>query len=374
MAKDSPQDPPRDPPPASAVDRDLARIRGEIDAVDARLVELISQRARLAAEVGRVKQATNAPVYRPEREAEVLRQVAANNPGPLASPALEPIFREVISACRAMERPVSVAYLGPAGTFSEMAALKQFGSGIRLESCSTIDEVFRCAETGLAEYAVVPVENSTEGAVGRSLDLLLTTPLKAVAEIQLPVHQNLLGLNADAGGATRLFAHPQSLAQCMGWVNQNLPALERVHAASNAEAARLASLDAASVALGGENAAARYGLQVIARHIQDDPQNRTRFLVLGRQECAATGRDKTSLILSVANRAGAVYHMLAPLARHSVSMTRFESRPARTGAWEYHFFVDVEGHLADPALKAAFEELRDACAFFRCLGSYPRAA
>jgi chorismate mutase / prephenate dehydratase len=358
----------------SSIDRDLARIRGEIDALDTRLVELINQRARLAAEVGRVKQASNAPVYRPEREAEVLRRMAANNAGPLASVALEPIFREVMSACRAVERPVSVAYLGPAGTFSEMAALKQFGSAIQLESCATIDEVFRCAETGLAEYAVVPVENSTEGAVGRSLDLLLTTPLKAVAEIQLPVHQNLLGLGGDAGGATRLFAHPQSLAQCMGWVNQNLPGLERVHAASNAEAARLASLDPAAVALGGENAAARYGLQVIARHIQDDPQNRTRFLVLGRQECAPTGRDKTSLILSVANRAGAVYHMLAPLARHSVSMTRFESRPARTGAWEYHFFVDVEGHLADAALKAAFDELREACAFFRCLGSYPRAA
>jgi chorismate mutase/prephenate dehydratase len=358
----------------ASIDQDLVRIRGQIDALDKRLVELVNQRARLAAEVGRVKLATGAPVYRPEREAEVLRSVVAYNPGPLPPGALEPIFREVISACRAMERTVTVGILGPPGTFSELAALKQFGSAVQLESCATIDDVFRCAETGRAEYAVVPVENSTEGAVGRSLDLLLTTPLKAVAEIQLPVHQNLLGLAPTADAAVRLFAHPQSLAQCLTWVNQNLPGLERVHAASNAEAARLASLDASAVALGGENAAARYGLQLIARHIQDDPQNRTRFLVLGQQDCAPTGRDKTSLILSVTNRAGAVYHLLAPLARHSVSMTRFESRPARTGAWEYHFFVDVEGHLNDPPLKAAFEELRATCAFFRCLGSYPRAA
>jgi chorismate mutase / prephenate dehydratase len=234
--------------------------------------------------------------------------------------------------------------------------------------------VFRCAETGGADYAVVPVENSTEGAVSRSLDLLLTTTLKIVAEISLPVQHHLLTCSGALDGVTRLLAHPQSLAQCLNWVNQNLPGLERVQAASNAEAARLASLDPSAAALAGENAALKYGLQMVARHIQDDPQNRTRFLVLGQQECTATGRDKTSLILSVANRAGAVYHMLAPLARHSVSMTRFESRPARTGAWEYHFYVDVEGHLGDAPLAAAFEELRLVCAFFRCLGSYPRAA
>jgi chorismate mutase / prephenate dehydratase len=360
--------------PELPIDPDLARLRGEIDAIDRRLVELVNQRARLAAQVGQLKIAVGAPVYRPEREAEVLRSVAAMNAGPLAPAALEPVFRELISACRALERPVAVSYLGPAGTFSELAALRQFGSAIQLAPCASIDEVFRCAETGAADYAVVPVENSTEGAVSRTLDLLLTTALRIVAEISLPVQHHLLSLNGSLEGVTRLLAHPQSLAQCLNWVNQNLPGLERVQAASNGEAARLASLDPSSAALAGENAALRYGLQAVARQIQDDPQNRTRFLVLGQQECAATGRDKTSLILSVTNRAGAVYHMLAPLARHSVSMTRFESRPARTGAWEYHFYVDVEGHVGDSPLVAAFEELRQQCAFFRCLGSYPRAA
>jgi len=358
----------------NSIDPALTLLRDRIDTIDRQLVELLNERAQFAADVGRLKQVSGATVYRPEREAEVLRSIAALNRGPMQAHALEPIFREIISACRAMERPLAVAYLGPAGTFSELAAIRQFGGAVGLEPCASIDEVFRCAESGRADYAVVPVENSTEGAVSRSLDLLLTTGLKIVSEVSLPVQHHLLTLHGTLDGVRRLFAHPQSLAQCLTWINQNLPALERVQAASNAEAARLASLDPACAAVAGENAALRYGLQTVARRIQDDPQNRTRFLVLGQQECARTGRDKTSLILSVTNRAGAVYHMLAPLARHAVSMTRFESRPARTGGWEYYFYVDVEGHVGDPALVAAFEELKQVCAFFRCLGSYPRAA
>jgi chorismate mutase/prephenate dehydratase len=273
-----------------------------------------------------------------------------------------------------MERPVAVAFLGPAGTFSELAAIRQFGSAVQLVPCASIDEVFRCAESERADYAVVPVENSTEGAVSRSLDLLLTTALTIVSEVSVPVQHQLLTLHGTLEGVQRVFAHPQSLAQCLTWVNQNLPALERVQVASNAEAARQASLDPAAAAVAGENAALKYGLQPVARQIQDDPHNRTRFLVLGQQQCAPTGCDKTSLILSVTNRAGAVYHLLAPLARHAVSMTRFESRPARTGSWEYYFYVDVEGHVRDPALVTALQELKQECAFFRCLGSYPRAA
>ena len=357
-----------------STDPDLTPLRQQIDAIDRELVELISRRAKLATEVGRLKLAVGTVVYRPEREAEVLRAVAALNRGPLTVAAMEPIFREIISACRAMERPLAVAFLGPAGTFSELAATCQFGSAVNLQPCASIDDVFRSAEAGRADYAVVPVENSTEGAVSRSLDLLLTTGLKIVAEVSVPVQHHLLALNGSLDGVQRLFAHPQSLAQCLTWLNQNVPALERVHAASNAEAARQAALDPAAAAVAGENAAMRYGLQTVARQIQDDPSNRSRFLVLGQQECAATGHDKTSLVLSVHNRAGAVCHMLAPLARHAVSMTRFESRPARTGAWEYYFYVDVEGHASDPALAPALEELREVCAFFRHLGSYPRAA
>jgi len=361
-------------PAENPADAALTPLRDQIDAIDRQLVELISRRARLAAEVGRVKLANASPIFRPEREAGVLRAVAAQNPGPLAAAALEPIFREVISACRAMERPLAVAFLGPAGTFSELAALRQFGAAVRLEPCASIDEVFRYAEAGRSDYAVVPVENSTEGAVSRSLDLLLITPLRIVAEVSVQVQHHLLTLGGTLESVRRVFVHPQALAQCITWLSQNLPTQERIQVASNAEAARLASLDPSAAAVAGENAALRYGLQIGARQIQDDPLNRTRFLVLGQQECAPTGHDKTSLILSVHNRAGAVYDMLAPLARHAVSMTRFESRPARTGAWEYYFYVDVEGHAADPALAATFDELRQACAFFRWLGSYPRAA
>jgi len=358
----------------NSIDPALASLRERIDAIDRQLLELISRRAGLAAEVGRVKLAAGTPVYRPEREADVLRAATALNPGPLTDAALEPIFREVISACRAMERPLSVAYLGPAGTFSELAAIRQLGSAVQLAPCASIDEAFRCTEAGRADYAVVPVENSTEGAVSRSLDLLLTTGLKIVAEISVPVQHHLLTLRTTLDGVQRVFGHPQSLAQCLMWLDQNLPGVERIQVASNAEAARQAAQDAVSAAVAGENAALRYGLPIVARQIQDDAHNRTRFLVLGQQECAPTGHDKTSLILSVQNRAGAVHHMLAPLARHGVSMTRFESRPARTGAWEYYFYIDVEGHMTDPALAAAFAELEQTCAFFRCLGSYPRAA
>ena len=362
------------PPGDSGPDSALAPLRDQIDGIDRQLIELVSRRAQLATEVGRQKLVTGSPVYRPEREAEVMRTVAALNPGPLSAASLEAVFREVISACRAMERPLAIAYLGPPGTFSELAAQRQFGSAVRLQPCVSIDEVFQTVESGRADYAVVPVENSTEGAVSRTLDLLLTTGLKIVAELSVPVQHHLMSLGGTLEGIKRVLVHPQALAQCLTWLNQNLPGPERVQVASNAEAARQASLDPAAAAVAGESAAPLYGLQIIARRIQDDPQNRTRFVVLGLQDCAPTGNDKTSLILSVHNRAGAVHDMLGPLATHGVSMTRFESRPARTGAWEYHFYIDVEGHASDPPVAAAFAELQQACAFFRNLGSYPRAA
>jgi chorismate mutase/prephenate dehydratase len=353
------------------MDEKLKSLRDSIDAVDRKLVELLNERARLAQSVGAVKSTSNAPVYRPEREAEVLRKVAALNPGPLSDPALTGVMREVISACRALERPLQVAYLGPAGTFSELAMIKQFGSGVAAVPCLSIDEVFREAEAGNVEFAIVPVENSTEGAVSRSLDLLLVTPLRILAEVSVPVRHHLLTLSGTLEGITRVFSHPQTFGQCVGWLNQHLPKLERVTVSSNAEAARLASTDATSAAIAGENAASLYGLQVAAEHIQDDPQNRTRFVVLGHQATTPSGRDKTSLILSVPNKAGAVYHMLTPLATHGVSLTRFESRPARLGAWEYYFYVDIEGHESEPKTAEALRALREVCAYFKSLGSYP---
>ena len=356
------------------MDERLKQLREAIDAIDLQLVERLNERARLVAEVGRIKQDAGAPVFQPEREAEVVRRVVEASRGPLPEAAVEAIYREIMSASRAIQRPLTVAYLGPPGTFSELALLKKFGSSAQSQSCASIDEVFRAAESERADFAVVPVENSSEGAVSRSLDLLLATPLCIVAEVSVPVHLHLLTRSASLAGVTRVLAHPQALGQCVAWLNQNAPTLERVPVASNAEAARLASLDPSAAAIAGDQAAVRYGLQTVAALIQDDAHNRTRFIVLGRQPSRRSGADKTSLILSVANRAGAVYEMLAPLARHGVSMTRFESRPARKGAWEYHFFVDVEGHGSDSNVAEALRELQQICTFYRCLGSYPRDA
>jgi chorismate mutase/prephenate dehydratase len=356
------------------MDERLKEIRVAIDAIDRQLVERLNERARLVAEVGRIKRDAGAPIFQPGREAEVIRHVIEASTGPLPDASLEAIYREIMSAARAMQRPLSTAYLGPQGTFSELAMLKKFGSSTVALPCASIDEVFRAAESERADYAVVPVENSSEGAVSRSLDLLLATPLFIVAEVSVPVHLHLLTGHGSLQGVTRVLGHSQVLGQCVAWLNQHAPGLERVPVASNAEAARQASLDAGAAAIAGDQAAVRYGLQTVAALIQDDAHNRTRFVVLGRQQGPRSGRDKTSLILSVANRAGAVYEMLAPLARHGVSMTRFESRPARNGSWDYHFFVDVEGHASDEPIAGALRELQEACTFYRCLGSYPRDA
>ncbi len=353
----------------------LKPLRDAIDAVDRKLVELLNERARLAQSVGAVKAENGAPVYRPEREAEVLRAVVACNPGPLSNEALTQLMREVISACRALEHPLQVAYLGPEGTFSEQAMRRQFGTGVAGVPCISIDEAFRAAETGRTQFAVVPVENSTEGAVNRTLDLLLTTPLKVLAEVSIPVEHHLLTQSGTLDGVVRLLSHPQTFGQCVNWLNQHVPTLERVTAVSNAEAAQRAAQEPTSAAIAGARAAERYGLKVVAERIQDDAQNRTRFLVLGQQSTRPTGRDKTSLILSVPNKAGAMHEMLAPLAQHDVSMTRFESRPARMGsAWEYTFYVDVDGHEQDPKVAAALNALRGVCAFYKSLGSYPTQA
>jgi chorismate mutase/prephenate dehydratase len=249
--------------------------------------------------------------------------------------------------------------------------LRQFGSRVDGSPCASVDDVFRTTEAGRTEFAIVPVENSSEGAVNRTLDLLLASPLRILAEVSIPVRHHLLSRAGTLDGVTRVMAHPQALAQCVGWLNQNAPALERLPAASNAEAARLAAADPTLAAIAGERAAARFELAAVAENIQDEPLNRTRFLVLGRQDTRPSGRDKTSLILSVPNRSGAVFDLLAPLARHGVSMTRFESRPARSGNWEYYFYVDIEGHASDAAVADALVALQALCSYYKVLGSYP---
>ena len=354
-------------------DDKLQPLREQIDAIDAQLLALLNQRARVAQQVGHVKAETNAPVFRPEREAQVLARIAQTNPGPLQSSDLQSIFREVMSACRALEKRVIVAYLGPAGTYSEQAVWQQFGQAVIGLPCVSIDEVFRSVEAGTADFGVVPVENSTEGTINRTLDLLLQTSLSISGEVALPVHHSLMTRTGSMDGVKRICAHSQALAQCQAWLNQHYPSIERQALASNGEAARIASDDASVAAIAGEMAATRYGLAIAHAHIQDDPHNRTRFVVIGSLAPAACGRDQTSLVLSVQNKPGAVYELLAPLAKHGVSMTRFESRPARTGTWEYFFYVDIEGHAQDAKVAQALTELQAQAAYFKVLGSYPFA-
>ena len=351
----------------------LKPLREQIDAIDAQILELLSRRGKVAQEVGHVKAETNAPVFRPEREAQVLRGVAERNPGPLKDRDVQTIFREIMSSCRALEKRVTVAYLGPSGTFSEQAVFQQFGSAIETLPCVSIDEVFRATEAGTADFGVVPVENSSEGAINRTLDLLLATTTVISGEVSIPVHHSLMTKTGSMDGVKTVCAHSQALAQCQVWLNQHYPGIERRAVASNAEAAVLASQDPSVAAIASEMAGEQYQLGVVQAHIQDDPHNRTRFVVIGSLQTGPSGRDRTALVLAVPNKAGAVYNLLAPLSKHGVSMTRFESRPARIGTWEYYFYVDIEGHVHDAAVARALEELKDNAAFFKVLGSYPQS-
>ena len=349
---------------------ELLNLRKNIDRLDEEILVRLAERARNAQRVGAIKQGN---VYRPEREAQVLRRLGAANPGPLPDLAVQRIFREIMSACLALERPLRVAYLGPAGTFSESASRKHFGSAPNFVPTSTIDEVFRAVEAGNVDYGVVPVENSTEGVVGGTLDLLLENPLQICGEVKLRIHQHLLSKAAGIGALKRLYSHAQSLAQCHEWLNRKLPSLSRVPVASNAEAARLASEDPESCAIAGEAAAELYGLDVLAANIEDDPNNTTCFLVIGHHDADRSGQDKTSLVCSAPNRPGAMHALLEPLAKHGVSMSKLQSRPARGGLWEYVFYMDIEGHREDPEVVAALKELNERAGFVKVLGSYPVA-
>ncbi len=352
-------------------EREIARHRDAIDALDREILARLSERARHAQAIGALKAGSGAPAYRPEREAQVLNRLAEENPGPLSTEAVAGVFRQVMSACLALEQKLRVAYLGPAGTFSHAAVSKHFGAFVDAMPCASIDEVFRAVESGQTDYGVVPVENSTEGAVGRTLDLMCTTDLSICGEVKLRVQQNLLSKASSLAEVSKVYSHAQSLAQCVQWLAAHLPGVARVAVSSNAEAARLAAEEPRAAAIAGEIAATIYQLGVLATHIEDEPNNTTRFWVLGRQQVGPSGRDETSLVMSAPNRPGAVHHLLEPLARHGVSMTRFESRPARTGLWEYLFFVDLAGHRLDPPVEQALRELGERAPFLKLLGSYP---
>jgi len=355
--------------------KDLAQLRTEIDAVDRELLKMLNQRAAFANEVGDLKRAEGSIVYRPEREAQVINNLQAMNAGPLKGRNVATIWREIMSACRALEEPQRVAYLGPAGTFSEQAAVRFFGSSIEHVPCVSFDEVFHATTAGTAEFGVVPVENSTEGVVTRSLDLLLHSPLHIVGEISLLVRHHLLRLTDSADGVEVVLAHPQALAQCQGWLNKHLPNAERRAVSSNAEGARLATTNPAWAGIASERAASEFGLHIAAHAIQDDSFNRTRFAVVCLPQVLdapqASGKDCISVVVSVPNKPGAVHDLLVPLKEHGVSMTRFESRPARSGQWEYYFYIDLEGHPSQPNVAEALKELQSLCAFFKLLGTYP---
>jgi chorismate mutase / prephenate dehydratase len=364
----------------------LSTLRDHIDQVDDRLLALLNERAKLAQQIGQAKRAEaeakgEAPViYRPEREAQVLRRLTEANTasgGLLPRAAVEAVFHEIMSAGSAMQRPIRVAYLGPKGTFSESAAIKQFGRSAAFLPCANFDEAFRRTETGETDFSVVPVENSTEGTVSRVLDLLLTSPLSVCAEIVLPVNQQLMRNVANLDGIKKIVSHAQSLAQTQGWLARHLPAVERVQVVSNAEAARLASLDESVAAIAGRNAAEEFGLHLIAENIEDDPTNRTKFVVVGKHMAAPSGKDRTWLVMSAPNVAGAVHKLLTPIADNRVSMSKLESRPARhvsmPGSWEYLFYVELEGHQAEPHLARAVTQLRAIAPYLKIFGSYPAA-
>ena len=355
----------------------LPELRVQIDALDLELLNLLNRRAALANEVGEIKRLEGSAVFRPEREAQVIHRLQESNAGLLKDGSVAVIWREIMSACRALEAPQRVAYLGPAGTFSEEAALRFFGSSIAHVPCGNFDEVFHAATAGSAEFGVVPVENSTEGVVTRSLDLLLQSPLHIVGEISLLVRHNLLRTTASTEGITAVLAHPQALAQCQQWLNTHLPDAERRAVSSNAEGARLAAGNPQWAAIASERAGSEFGLHIASHAIQDEAFNRTRFVVVclpsSMPAPGPSGKDCVSLVVSVPNRPGAVHDILVPLKEHGVSMTRFESRPARSGQWEYYFYIDLQGHPSQPHVAAALQDLQRLCAFYKVLGTYPLA-
>lgn len=358
---------------------DLDAIRTRIDAIDDQLLALLSERARLAQDVGASKKQqgtlTTVDFYRPEREAQVLRRVTERNPGPLRNEEILRLFREIMSACLAQQEPLKIGFLGPEGTFTQQAVLKHFGHSVRALPLPSIPEVFHEVEAGHADFGVVPIENSTGGAVEFSIDMFLNSSLKICGEIELRIHQNLMGRMTGLENIRRVCSHAQSLSQCRGWLQQHLPEVETIAVSSNAEAARRARDEEGTAAIAGQMAAEIYGLEILAPELEDQPDNTTRFLVLGRKLFAPSGRDKTTLLLSAGDtqKPGALYRLLEPLAKRGISLTRIESRPSRRKKWDYVFFVDVEGHADADPLRAALADLKQHASLFKILGSYPAA-
>ena len=381
----SAQRPARKPAPArvnaaggdTAAPVDLNEIRGRIDKVDEQIQAMINERAKLAQLVGISKTLDGRTVdfYRPEREAQVLRMAKERNKGPLRNEEVLRLFREIMSACLAQQEPLKVAFLGPEGTFTQSAVYAHFGHSVRALPLPSIDEVFHEVEAATADFGIVPIENSTEGTVNNTLDRFLNSPLKICGEVELRIHQFLMGNMESLDRIERICSHQQSLAQCRSWLDEHLPDVERVAVSSNAEAARRARDEKGTAAIAGQTAAEVYGLRVLAAEVEDRPDNTTRFFVLGRKLFKPSGADRTTLLVSVSNTdaPGALFRLLEPLSRYNVSMTRIESRPSHRRKWDYVFFIDIEGHAEDKQVAQALAALKKRASLFRVLGSYPRA-
>lgn len=366
--------------------KSLSQLRDDIDSIDEQLHTLLNHRAACAQHVAEVKQTETSDgeailFYRPERETAVLRKVMQRNTGPLSNEEVARLFREIMSACLALELPMEIAFLGPEGTFTQAAALKHFGHSVNTVSFSTIDEVFREVDAGSCHYGVVPVENSTEGVISHTLDMFIESPLKICGEVSLRIHHYLMSKMDDLSSINKVYSHRQSFAQCREWLDRQLPNAERVAVNSNSEAAKLAAAEKATAAIGSNAAAEIYQLSIIAENIEDEPDNTTRFIILGKQDvetsCTkmkeSTCFDKTSILFTTANKPGALQRLLKPIADNGLSMTRIESRPSRSGLWQYLFFVDIDGHISQSAVKKALQEIDKEANMLKILGSYPKA-
>jgi chorismate mutase/prephenate dehydratase len=350
----------------------IPRFRRKIDAVDSKILSLLNERAELVIRIGKAKKKANLDLHVPEREEEILSRLVRETKGLFPRHAIRPVFREIISACRSLEGPLRLAYLGPEATFTHLACIRRFGGSAHFVPVRTIAEVFTEVEKGNVAYGVVPIENSSEGVVSHTLDMFVDSELKICGEILLEVSHNLLSKSGDPGRVKKIYSHPHAFAQSRKWLEANLPGVPLFEAASTAAAAELAAKDSTAAAIASELAASLYSLKVISRRIEDITRNFTRFLVVGQKPAAPTRHDKTSLMFSIKDRVGALYRILEPFAKHDINLTKIESRPSKAKAWEYIFYVDIEGNVADEPVKAALSVLQDECIFLKVLGSYPK--
>ncbi|HTY45632.1 MAG TPA: prephenate dehydratase [Patescibacteria group bacterium] len=348
----------------------LNQLRKQIDTLDDKIVGLLNRRAGFSLAVARVKRRSGKSAYSPDRETQVLRRVARTNKGPLTPQAVQAVYREIMSSSLALGASLKIAYLGPEATFTQLSALKKFGSQVSYMPCNSISDVFLQVEKGNADYGVIPIENSIEGAVTHTLDMLVDSDLKICSQIMLDVAHNLLA-RCPKGRIRRIYSNPQVFGQCRIWLQENLPLAEKIEVSSTTRAAQIAAKEKYSAAIASQLAAKVYGLKVIAADIEDSPYNITRFLVIGKTDVPATGKDRTSIVFSIKDKVGALHDMLAPFEKYRINLTKIESRPSKRKAWDYYFFVDLEGHRDEPRVKKAFQELESKCKFLKVLGSYP---